>query len=74
MMPNKRSELRRFDDFNLESYGLESEADTMMQDYVDNALTASLMSGYRHHRLPRGIIEECCLKACSLDTMREFCA
>lgn len=72
MIPNKRSDQLTFNNFN--TFKMVPEEDTMMLDYVDSALTAKLMSGLCHHRQPLGIIEECCYKPCSINTMREFCA
>lgn len=70
----KRSGQLTLDDFNVGSVGMEPQEDTMMFDYIDNALTARLMSGLRHHRLPRGVADECCKRPCTLATMQEYCA
>lgn len=70
----KRSGQHSLDDFNLKSFGMEPQEDIMMLDYVDNALTARLLSGIRHHRQPLGVADECCKKPCSIATMREYCA
>lgn len=69
----KRSDQLTFDDFNMESYGMEPLEDTLMLDYVDNLRPLRLMGGLRHHRLRRGIVEECCHKSCSTATLREYC-